>query len=120
MFKWLSNLFNPKPKEDPVPYKLEPVKVEESQVKPADIAFPELHKEPVMAVAEAPVVEAKPKRARTKGKFKADDKATSTVNEAWVDGKSPAKKVKKPKVEKAAPAAVPVMKVSKPRTKKAN
>lgn len=121
MFKWLSNLFNPKPKEEPVPYKLEPVKVEETQVKPADVAEPELLKSPVMPnVVETPVVEAKPKRARSKGKFKADDKVTSEVNEAWVDGKSPTKKVKKPKVEKAAPAAVPVMKVSKPRTKKAN
>lgn len=115
MFKWLSNLFNPASKGEPVPYKVEPVKVKEPEVKPADIAEPELHKEPVM-----PVVEAKPKRARAKGKFKADDKATSEVNEAWVDGKSPAKKTKKPKVEKTAPVTAPAMKVSKPRTKKAN
>lgn len=115
MFKWLSNLFNPKPKEEPVPYKVEPVKVEEPQVKPADIKEPELHKEPIMPVIE-PVVEAKPKRTRTKGKFKADDKITPEVNEAWVGGKSPAKKVKKPTVEKVTPA----MKVSKPRTKKVN
>lgn len=116
MFKWLLNLFNPKPKEEPVPYKVEPVKVEEQQVKPEEIAVPELHKEPIMPVVEAPVVEAKPKRARTKGKFKADDKSTAQVNEAWVDGKSPVKKTKKPKVEQP----VPAMKVSKPRTKKVN
>ena len=40
----------------------------------------------------------KPKRARTKtGKFKADDKSTKGVNEAWVGGKSPKKKTRKRK-----------------------
>ena len=34
------------------------------------------------------------KRARTKrGRYKGDDKSTPDVNEAWVDGKSPKKKV---------------------------
>ena len=38
----------------------------------------------------------KPKRARTKkGKFKAEDKSTKDVNEAWVGGKAPKKKRKK-------------------------
>ena len=38
----------------------------------------------------------KPKRARTAtGKLKADDPATPDVNEAWEDGKGPAKKTKK-------------------------
>tara|TARA_B100001287_G_C22631194_1_gene505224 strand:- start:361 stop:627 length:267 start_codon:yes stop_codon:yes gene_type:complete len=38
----------------------------------------------------------KPKRARTaKGKLKADDPSTPDVNEAWEDGKGPAKKTKK-------------------------
>ena len=32
---------------------------------------------------------AEPKRAREKGKFKADDKSTADVNEAWVGGKAP-------------------------------
>ena len=37
----------------------------------------------------------KPKRARTaKGKYKADDKKTKDVNEAWVGGKAPKKKRK--------------------------
>ena len=36
----------------------------------------------------------KPKRARTKGRYKADDKSTKDVNEAWVDGKSPKKRKK--------------------------
>ena len=38
----------------------------------------------------------KPKRARTaKGKYKADDKKTKNVNEAWVGGKAPKKTRKK-------------------------
>ena len=38
----------------------------------------------------------KPKRARTaKGKFKADNKKTKDVNEAWVGGKAPKKKAKR-------------------------
>jgi len=37
----------------------------------------------------------KPKRARTKkGRYKADDKSTPDVNEAWVGGKAPKKKKK--------------------------
>ena len=37
-----------------------------------------------------------PKRARTKkGKYKADNKKTKDVNEAWVGGKAPKKKRKK-------------------------
>ena len=37
-----------------------------------------------------------PKRARTKsGKYKADDKSTKDVNEAWVGGKAPKKKAKR-------------------------
>ena len=36
---------------------------------------------------------AKPKRARTtKGKYKADNKKTKEVNEAWVGGKAPTRK----------------------------
>ena len=38
----------------------------------------------------------KPKRARTKkGKYKADNKKTKSVNEAWVGGKAPKKKAKR-------------------------
>ena len=37
----------------------------------------------------------KPKRAITaKGKYKADDKKTKSVNEAWVGGKAPKKRKK--------------------------
>ena len=37
---------------------------------------------------------AEPKRAREKGRYKADDKSTADVNEAWVGGKAPKKKKK--------------------------
>ena len=41
------------------------------------------------------------KRARTKrGRFKGDDKSTADINEAWVGGKSPKKKVYKIKGKK--------------------
>ena len=43
---------------------------------------------------EAPTVK-KAKRARDKGKYKADDKSTKDYNEAWVGGKAPKKKKKK-------------------------
>ena len=39
-----------------------------------------------------------PKRARTKkGRYKADDKFTKNVNEAWVGGKAPKKKTRRKK-----------------------
>jgi len=59
--------------------------------------------EKAKAVVEAaPVaIETKPpKRARNKGKFKADDKATTETNEAWEGGKAPAKKEKDPAKKK--------------------
>ena len=37
----------------------------------------------------------KPKRARTKGRYRADDKSTTEINEAWVGGKAPKKRKKK-------------------------
>ena len=43
-----------------------------------------------------PEEETKPKRARgKKGRYKADDKSTPNVNEAWVGGKAPKKRKKK-------------------------
>tara|TARA_B100000287_G_scaffold138710_2_gene130630 strand:- start:1372 stop:1569 length:198 start_codon:yes stop_codon:yes gene_type:complete len=43
-------------------------------------------------------VEEKPKRARTKkGRYKADDKSTKDINEAWVGGKAPKKKTRRKK-----------------------
>ena len=35
---------------------------------------------------------AEPKRARENGRYKADDKSTADVNEAWVGGVAPAPK----------------------------
>ena len=50
---------------------------------------------------EAPVAKTAPKRARTKkGTYKADDKSTKDINEAWVGGKAPKKKKKKTKKKK--------------------
>ncbi len=43
----------------------------------------------------------KPKRARNaKGQVLSDDPSTPNVNEAWEDGKGPAKKTKKKKAKK--------------------
>ena len=39
-------------------------------------------------------VEEKPKRARTKGRYRADDKSTKDFNEAWVGGKAPKRRNK--------------------------
>ena len=48
-----------------------------------------------------PEDEPKPKRARKKsGQYKADDPSTPDINEAYVDGKAPAKK--KPAAKKTA------------------
>ena len=45
---------------------------------------------------------ATPKRARTKkGRYRADDKSTKGVNEAWIGGKAPKKKTKKKVSENA-------------------
>ena len=46
------------------------------------------------------MMEAKPKRARTKGRYKADDKSTAYTNEAWVGGKAPKNKSRRKKNEK--------------------
>ena len=44
------------------------------------------------------MMKAKPKRARTaKGKYKADNKKTKNINEAWVGGKAPKKTTRKKK-----------------------
>ena len=39
-------------------------------------------------------ITAEPKRAREKGRYKADDKSTADVNEAWVGGVAPVPKEK--------------------------
>mgnify|MGYP003630937623 CR=1 FL=1 len=49
---------------------------------------------------ETSMSKAKVKRTRTvKGRYKADDKSTPDVNEAWEGGKAPQKKVTKPKAK---------------------
>ena len=40
-------------------------------------------------LASGGYAKAEPKRAREKGRYKADDKSTADVNEAWVGGKAP-------------------------------
>lgn len=56
-------------------------------------------------------------RARgPKGRYKADDKSTPNVNEAYVDGKTPKRKPrKKPAAKKAAPKKAPAKKRGRPR-----
>ena len=58
--------------------------------------------EKVIGTHSTPLVLTKEyKRARTKrGRYKGDDKSTPEVNEAWVGGKSPKKKVYKIKGRK--------------------
>ena len=62
---------------------------------PADHIPDSLEIEPkeVEKAKEKAVKTTKPKRARTaKGRYKADDKSTPDVNEAWESGKAPKKK----------------------------
>ena len=55
----------------------------------------------VFGTERRPKKEIKPKRARgKKGRYKADDKSTKDINEAWVGGKSPTKKSKTTKGRK--------------------
>ena len=57
--------------------------------------------EKLVGVDEPLVLSKEYKRARTKrGRYKGDDKSTPDVNEAWVGGKSPKKKVYKIKGRK--------------------
>jgi len=49
----------------------------------------------IMAKTHDKPTKKKVKRARVKGKYKADDKSTKDYNEAWVGGKAPKKKKKK-------------------------
>ena len=69
--------------------------------KPSKVSKAKVIKEATVKLdkfADAPVVKGAPKRARTKkGRFIADDKSTPDVNEAWVGGKAPKKKVSKKK-----------------------
>ena len=72
--------FLPLPKED----------ILEKAIKEAEVSLKKFDK----------VVAKEPKRARgTKGRYKADDKSTPDVNEAWQGGKAPSKKPKAKKTK---------------------
>ncbi len=94
-------------KVEPQPPIVEPVPVVEPTPVPTPAPEPKLtvvetpQPTPVPTPAPAAPVAEKPKakRARTSGKFKADDKLTVEVNEAWNGGKAPAKKAKAPKAK---------------------
>ena len=50
----------------------------------------------IISLKDFTLTDEKPKRARgKKGRYKADDKSTPNVNEAWVGGKAPKRKRKK-------------------------
>ena len=47
----------------------------------------------MISLKDFTLTDEKPKRARgKKGRYKADDKSTPNVNEAWVGGKAPTRK----------------------------
>ena len=57
--------------------------------------------EKVVGINDTLILNKEYKRARTKrGRFKGDDKSTADINEAWVGGKSPKKRVYKIKGRK--------------------
>ena len=57
--------------------------------------------EKLTGVTDTLVLTKEYRRARTKrGRFKGDDKSTADINEAWVGGKSPKKRVYKIKGRK--------------------
>lgn len=80
MFKFIKRLFGGKVEEPAAPAAV-----------PTEVAAPATTPEPVAA---------KPQRTKDpKGKFLADDPRTET-NEAWVGGKAPAKKPRRPRNRK--------------------
>lgn len=76
------------------------VKVEEKTVEVAKEVATEV-KTAAKKVAKTAKEELAEMRARKEGKFVADDPATPNVNEAFVEGKAPPKKARKPKIEVA-------------------
>lgn len=94
--------FTPLPKEELQPKKGAKEEVLEKAIKDAEVVLKKFDDELKAGKIYEAVKEA-PKRARTKkGTYKADDKSTPDVNEAWVGGKAPKKKAsaKKPKAKK--------------------
>tara|TARA_R100000995_G_scaffold7292_1_gene3258 strand:+ start:10012 stop:10353 length:342 start_codon:yes stop_codon:yes gene_type:complete len=91
--------FTPLPKEELQPKKVEKEEVLEKAIKDAEVVLKKFDDE-LKAGNIYEAVKGKPKRARTKkGTYKADDKSTPDVNEAWVGGKAPAKKPKAKKTK---------------------
>ena len=56
--------------------------------------FVKWFEELVFGIETKEVTALKPKRARTKGRYKGDDLSTKDFNEAWVGGKAPKKRKK--------------------------
>lgn len=78
------------------------VKVEDAQITSAaakvEVANVEVKTEPAKKAPKSPAkAEVAEKRTRKGGKFVGDDKSTPDVNEAFKDGKAPAKKTTKKK-----------------------
>tara|TARA_R100000988_G_scaffold94584_1_gene59398 strand:+ start:3700 stop:4041 length:342 start_codon:yes stop_codon:yes gene_type:complete len=91
--------FTPLPKEELQPKKVEKEEVLEKAIKDAEVVLKKFDDE-LKAGNIYEAVKKAPKRARTKkGTYKADDKSTPDVNEAWVGGKAPAKKPKAKKTK---------------------
>ena len=91
--------FTPLPKEELQPKKGAKEEVLEKAIKDAEVVLKKFDDE-LKAGNIYEAVKGKPKRARTKkGTYKADDKSTPDVNEAWVGGKAPAKKPKAKKTK---------------------
>jgi len=91
-WKKFVKFFTPLPKEELQPKKAVKEEVLEKAIKDAEVVLKKFDK----------VVAKEPKRARgTKGRYKADDKSTADINEAWVGGKAPKRKAsKKPAAKK--------------------
>jgi hypothetical protein len=100
-----------------------PISKPESVVTEPEVKIESFKIEPAIAEAVVEnVVETekpadKPKRARRNGKFVADDKSTPDINEAWEDGKAPAKTTKT-KTTKPKAQATTEKPVKKTRTRK--
>ena len=83
--------FTPLPKEELQPKKVEKEEVLEKAIKDAEVVLKKFDDE-LKAGNIYEAVKKAPKRARTKkGTYKADDKSTPDVNEAWEGGKKPSK-----------------------------
>jgi hypothetical protein len=91
--------FTPLPKEELQPKKVEKEEVLEKAIKDAEVVLKKFDDE-LKAGNIYEAVKKAPKRARTKkGTYKADDKSTPNVNEAWEGGKAPTKKPKAKKTK---------------------